>query len=155
MVGIKILAQNRRARYDYEVLETIEAGIALLGTEIKSMREGRGNISEAFARFDNGELWLMNAHIAQYSAGGVNNHDPTRIRKLLLHKKQLIRLTRQIDQKGLTLIPIRLYIKRHRAKVELGLSRGRRQYDKRQSIIDRERESEARAEMGRQRYQIN
>ena len=128
MAGIKILAQNRRARYDYDILESIEAGIALLGTEIKSIREGRGNISEAFARFDKGELWLMNSHIAQYSAGGLNNHDPIRTRKLLLHKNQLNRLARQIDQRGLTLVPLRLYIKRHRAKVELGLSRGRRQY---------------------------
>ena len=111
MAGIKILAQNRIARYDYDILESIEAGIALLGTEIKSMREGRGNISEAFARFDNGELWLMNSHIAQYSAGGLNNHDPIRTRKLLLHKNQLNRLARQIDQRGLTLVPLRLYIK--------------------------------------------
>jgi SsrA-binding protein len=138
------LAANRRARYDYEILESIEAGLVLLGTEIKAMREGRANISEAFARPDDGELWLMNAHIAEYSAGGIYNHEPTRPRKLLLHKDQISRLSRQVADSGLTLVPLRLYLKGHRAKVELGLARGRKRFDKRRAIVDREREKEAR-----------
>ena len=140
----KTLAANRRARYTYEILDSVEAGLVLLGTEIKAMREGRANISEAFARPEDGELWLMNAHIAQYSAGGVHNHEPTRPRKLLLHKDQILRLSRQVAEKGLTLVPLRLYLKGHRAKVELGLAKGRKRYDKRQAIIERERENEAR-----------
>ena len=138
------LAANRRARYDYEILDSVEAGLVLLGTEIKAMREGRANITEAFAKPENGELWLMNAHIAEYSAGGVHNHEPTRPRKLLLHKDQIIRLSRQVAESGLTLVPLRLYLKGHRAKLELGLAKGRKRYDKRRVIIDRERENEAR-----------
>ena len=138
------LAANRRARYDYEILESIEAGLVLLGTEIKAMREGRANISEAFARPDDGELWLMNAHISEYSAGGIHNHEPTRPRKLLLHKDQISRLSRQVAGSGLTLVPLRLYLKGHRAKVELGLAKGRKRFDKRRAIVDRERENEAR-----------
>jgi SsrA-binding protein len=149
MSNDKTLAANRRARYDYEILDSFEAGLVLLGTEIKAMREGRANISEAFARPQEGEIWLMNAHISQYSAGGPSNHDPTRPRKLLLHKDQIARLTAQVMQRGLTLVPLRLYLTRHRAKVELGLGRGRRRYDKRRAIIDREREKEARAAVRR------
>ena len=145
----RTLAANRRARYDYEILDSFEAGLVLLGSEIKAMREGRANISEAFARPQDGELWLMNAHISQYSAGGVSSHDPTRPRKLLLHKDQIARLTEQVLQRGLTLVPLRLYLNRHRAKVELGLGRGRKRYDKRRAIIDRMRESEARAAIRR------
>jgi SsrA-binding protein len=144
MVKSNTLAANRRARYDYEILESIEAGLVLMGTEIKAMREGRANISEAFARPDDGELWLMNAHISEYSAGGIYNHEPTRRRKLLLHKDQIFRLSRQVADGGLTLVPLRLYLKGHRAKVELGLARGRKRFDKRRAIADRERENEAR-----------
>ncbi len=149
MAEMKTLAVNRRARFDYEILDTFEAGIVLLGTEIKAVREGRGNISGSFARHDNGEMWLFNAHIAQYSAGGTHNHDPARPRKLLLHKQQLLRLGKQVDERGLTIVPLRLYIKRHRAKLEIGLARGRRRHDKRRAIIDREREREARAALRR------
>ena len=140
----RTLTANRKARLDYEILDTVEAGLSLLGTEIKAIREGRANISEAFARPEGGEMWLLNAHIAQYSAGGIHNHDPTRPRKLLLHKEQITRLSRQVAEKRLTLVPLRLYLKRHRAKVELGLARGRKRYDKRQIIIERERAREAR-----------
>ncbi len=115
----------------------------LLGTEIKAIREGRANLSEAFAKPEGGELWLFNAHIAHYSAGGANNHDPIRPRKLLLHKDQIVRLSRQVAEKRLTLVPLRMYLKHHRAKVEIALARGRRQYDKRQVIIERERRREA------------
>ena len=144
MSSDKTLAANRKARYDYEILDSIEAGLVLHGSEIKAMREGRANISEAFARPQDGELWLMNAHISQYSADSASSHDPTRPRKLLLHKDQITRLSREVAQQGLSLVPIKLYLKRHRAKVELGLGKGRKRSDKRRALIDRIRENEAR-----------
>ena len=145
MDGNRSIAVNRKARYEYDILDSIEAGLVLVGTEIKAIREGRANFSDAYARPDNGEIWLMNAHISQYSAsGGQSNHDPKRPRKLLLHKDQIRRLTRQVDERGLTLVPLKLYLKRQKAKVELGVARGRKRHDKRRAIIDREREKEAR-----------
>lgn len=137
------IVTNRRARRNYDVMDTVEAGLVLTGTEIKAIREGRVNLSDAYGKPENGELWLVNAHIAQYSAGSLNNHDPTRTRKLLLHKDEIARLSRQVSERGLTLVPMRLYIRRHRAKVELGIARGRKLYDKRRAIIEREREREA------------
>ena len=146
----KNIASNRRARYNFEIVDTIEAGIVLTGTEIKAIREGRVNLSDSYARPIRGELWLLNVHVAQYSAGSVNNHDPTRQRKLLLHKAQLEKLSRQVLSKGLTLVPLRMYFKGHYLKIELGLARGKRNYDKRRSIMEREREREARQAIGRQ-----
>ncbi len=137
------IVTNRRARRNYDVMDTVEAGLVLTGTEIKAIREGRVNLSDAYGKPEDGELWLVNAHIAQYSAGSRNNHDPTRPRKLLLHKDEIARLSRQVSERGLTLVPMRLYIRRHRAKVELGIARGRKLYDKRRAIIEREREREA------------
>ncbi len=144
MVGIKTMAVNRKARHEYDILDTVEAGLVLVGTEIKAIREGRANFSDAYARPDDGEIWLMNAHISQYSASGLNAHDPKRPRKLLLHKREIVRLTKQVAERGLTLVPLKLYLKRQRAKVELGVAKGRQQHDKRRAIIDREREQEAR-----------
>ena len=143
MTAGKTLAVNRKARFEYEVLETVEAGLVLLGTEIKAMREGRASIADAYVRPEGGELWLMNAHIGQYSAGNVSNHDPIRPRKVLLHKSQMARLSKQVAERGLTLVPLRLYVKRHMAKIEVALVRGRRQYDKRQVMIERDRRREA------------
>lgn len=145
----KNIVTNRRARYNYDVMDTVEAGLVLTGTEIKAIREGRVNLSDSYAKPEDGELWLVNAHIAQYSAGSGNNHDPTRPRKLLLHKDQIVRLSRQVTERGLTLVPMRLYIKHHRAKVELGIARGRKLYDKRRAIVEREREREAQQAMRR------
>lgn len=143
------IVTNRRARRNYDVMDTVEAGLVLTGTEIKAIREGRVNLSDAYGKPENGELWLVNAHIAQYSAGSRNNHDPTRPRKLLLHKDEIARLSRQVSERGLTLVPMRLYIRRHRAKVELGIARGRKLYDKRRAIIEREREREAQQALNR------
>ena len=143
------IVTNRRARRNYDVMDTMEAGLVLTGTEIKAIREGRVNLSDAYGKPENGELWLVNAHIAQYSAGSRNNHDPTRPRKLLLHKDEITRLSRQVSERGLTLVPMRLYIRRHRAKVELGIARGRKLYDKRRAIIEREREREAQQALNR------
>lgn len=141
---MKIVTVNRKAYHDYEVLETVEAGLVLKGTEIKAIREGKVNLREAFARQDGGEFWLLNAHIAQYSAGNLNNHEPTRPRKLLLHKDQVAYFGSKLSGKGLTVVPLKLYIKGHRAKVELGLARGRKVYDKRQVIAKEEAEREMR-----------
>ena len=138
------VATNRKARYNYEVLDSIEAGLVLTGTEIKAIRERRANIADAYCRPENGELWLVNAHVAHFSPASINNHDPTRPRKLLLHKDQILRLSRQITERGLTVVPLRLYLRRHVAKVELGLARGRRRYDKRRALIEKYREREVR-----------
>ena len=145
----RTITTNRRARYDYEITESVEAGLVLTGTEIKAIREGRVSLSDSYAKPEDGEMWLVNLHIAQYSAGSRDNHDPTRRRKLLLRKDQIRRLSRMVSERGLTLVPLRLYIKKHYAKVELGLGRGRKRYDKRRAIADRDREKEARAAVRR------
>ena len=149
MLRGKTIALNRKARYNYEIFDTVEAGLVLTGTEIKSIREGRANLSDGYARPDEGELWLVNIHIAPYSFATANDYEPTRPRKLLLHKDQIRRLCKQISEKGLTLVPLRLYLMRHLAKVELGLARGRKKYDKRRAIIDSYREREAREVVSR------
>ena len=143
---------NRRARYDYDILDSVEAGIALTGTEIKSIRGRRVTLSDAYARPRDGEMWLHNLHIDEYSPAARNNHDPKRPRKLLLHRSQIEDLSRQVEQRGLTIIPLRLYIRNHVAKVELGVARGKKRYDKRRALIEREREKEARAAIGERRW---
>jgi SsrA-binding protein len=139
----KDVAVNRRALHDYEILERIEAGIALTGSEIKSIRQGKVSLQEAYARPEHGQLWLQGAHIADYEAASYNGHEPRRPRRLLLHKAQINELARQVEQRGLTLIPLRMYLnKRGLAKVEIAVARGRRQYDKRQAIARRDAERE-------------
>ncbi len=140
--GTKVIAENRRARHDYHLLERLEAGIALTGTEIKSIREGRVNLREAYARVQGGEAYLYNCHIAQYQPGSYQNHDPTRPRKLLLHKDEIRRLGQATDQKGLTIVPTRIYFKGPRAKVELAVAKGKEMHDKRRSIKEREQKRE-------------
>ena len=135
---MKTISINRRARYEYDILESVEGGLVLTGTEIKSIRDGKVNIRDAFARPEAGELWLFNAHIAPYANGNRANHEPMRPRKVLMHRGQIDDLTSKVQEKGLTLVPLRMYIKNHRAKVELGLGRGRRLYDKRAAIARRE-----------------
>ncbi len=132
------VATNRRARYEYHIEETYEAGVALTGTEVKSLRAGRASIGEAYARVENGEVWLYHVHIPPYEAGSIFNHDPLRRRKLLLHRGEIRRLFGRVQQKGYTLVPLRLYFKRGVAKVELAVARGKRQYDKRAAIEARE-----------------
>lgn len=136
----KTVAVNRKALHDYHVLDRLEAGLVLTGSEIKSIRDGRVSIREAYARPEGGELWLIGAHIAAYPAAARNNHEPTRRRKLLVHRSQVHELSRACDTGGLTMVPLRLYLKRGLAKVELGLVRGRKKYDKRQVIARREAE---------------
>lgn len=137
---MKVVSQNRKAFYDYSIEESYEAGIVLTGTEIKSIRAGRVNLKDGYARPDKGELWLYNVHIARYEAGSRANHEPTRPRKLLLHRRQINELAGRVTQKGYTLVPLKLYFKKGIAKVEIGLARGKKRYDKRESIARREAE---------------
>jgi len=135
----KIVAQNRKARHDYIVEDTLEAGIALTGTEIKSIREGHVNLQDAYARIDRGEAWLVGAHVAPWSGGNRLNHEPRRDRKLLLHRTQIDQLIGRVRSRGLTLVPLTLYFNdRGRAKVELGLARGKKSYDHRRDIAERD-----------------
>ena len=143
----RTVAVNRRAFHDYEILEKYEAGLMLTGTEIKSIRAGKVDLRDAYARPDNGELWLVNAHISPYDPASIYNHDPRRPRKLLLHRSQIYELIAAVSQKGLTVVALRVYIRNHVAKVELGLARGKRQYDKRRAIIERELDMTARRAM--------
>ncbi len=133
------LVTNRKARHDFHILETFEAGIALAGTEVKSLREGKGNLKDSFARVDNGELYLYNMHISPYEKGNIYNKDPLRPRKLLMHKKQINRLFGQVKEKGLTLIPLKVYLnERGLVKVELALAKGKALYDKREDVKRRD-----------------
>lgn len=145
----KVLADNRKAFFDYHIDRRIEAGIALLGTEIKSVRAGGLNLRDGYARVDGGEVWLRNVHIAPWTGASRENHDPTRARKLLLHRGEIGVLAREVAQKGYTLVPLRLYVKNGVAKVELGLARGKRRYDKRAAIKEREVARELRAAVRR------
>ena len=151
MEPIKILAQNRKARHDYFLLETFEAGLALLGSEIKSARAGRVQLREAYVICRGGEMWLRNAHIAQYPMAAARNHDPLRPRKLLLHRREIQQLLRKSSESSLTIIPTKMYLKRGRAKVEIALARGRRRHDKREIIARRESERTMRRHLGRRR----
>lgn len=135
---MKTITVNRRARHEYDILESFEGGLVLTGTEIKSIRDGRVNIRDAFGRPEDGELWLCNAHISPYSNGNRQNHEPMRPRKVLMHRNQIDYLSSKVQEKGLTLVPLKLYIKNHKAKVELGVARGRKLYDKRAAIARRD-----------------
>ena len=138
------LAQNKKARHDYQILETLEAGLVLTGTEIKSVRERRINLKDGFAQIHNGEAWLMNVHISEYTQGNRFNHDPLRARKLLLHKKEIQKLTGQTSEKGITIVPLKVYLKHGFAKVLLGIAKGKHDYDKRETIKKRDQEREIR-----------
>jgi SsrA-binding protein len=135
--GDRIAVQNRRARHEYHVLDTWEAGIVLQGTEVKSLRDGKANLQDSFARLDRGELWLYNLHISPYEMGNRFNHDPLRPRKLLMHRSELRRLVGQVEQKGLTLVPLDLHFSNGIAKVNLALVRGKKLHDKRETLKER------------------
>ncbi len=138
MAEIKTVATNRKALHDYHILETLEGGMALTGTEIKSIRAGNVSLAEAYIKPEKGELWLLSAHVARYDASGPFGHDPARPRRILLHRKQIGLLAADVKQKGLTLIPLRIYIKDGLAKVEVALARGKKQFDKREVIAKRD-----------------
>ncbi len=141
-MAIKIVAANRKAYHNYHLQDSVEAGIALTGTEIKTIRAGRVSLRDAYVRPEADELWLVNAHIARYEPGSYLSHEPTRPRKLLLHRKQIDSLISKVQEKGLTLVPVKLYIKGNIAKVEVALGKGKKLYDKRESIIRHETERE-------------
>ncbi|MBI3647537.1 MAG: SsrA-binding protein SmpB [Actinobacteria bacterium] len=147
----RTVASNRRARHDYQILERIEAGIALSGSEVKSLRGGRASLSEAFARVRSGEVWLENMHVPAYEQGEKRGYDPLRARKLLLHRREIERLAATQKEQGLALVPMRVYFSHGLAKVELGLGRGKREFEKRQSIAKRESEREMARAAGRRR----
>ncbi|MCK4178192.1 SsrA-binding protein SmpB [Aciditerrimonas ferrireducens] len=148
--GLRTVARNRRARHDYDILETLECGIQLRGSEVKSLRAGRASLQDAYARVEDGELWLLGAHIPPYDhASGFGTHDPDRRRKLLAHRQEIDELLGRTQQQSLTLVPLAIYFRDGRAKVELALARGRRLYDKRRAIAARDAEREAAREMAR------
>jgi len=149
--GERTLASNRRARHDYRILERIEAGIALTGSEVKSLRQGRASVAEAFARVRGGEVWLENMHIPPYEQGETRGYDPLRDRKLLLHRREIERLIGKQKEQGLALVPMRVYLSHGLVKVELGLGRGKREFEKRQAIAEREHRREMERAAGRRR----
>jgi len=134
----KNITVNRKARHEYHILQTYEAGIVLVGTEVKALREGKANLVDSYATIKNGEVWLVGAHISEYKQGNINNHIPTRERKLLLNKSEIRKLIGKTKEKGLTLIPLRMYFKNGRVKVELALAKGKKSYDKRETIAKRD-----------------
>ena len=141
----QIIADNRKAHHDYHLLETFEAGVALLGTEVKSIREGGANLRDSFARIEDGEVWIYNVHIRAYSNRGYSDHEPTRRRKLLLHRQEIRKLIGKTVEKGMTLVPVRMYLKNGRIKVAISLAKGKKAHDKSETIKRRETERETRA----------
>jgi SsrA-binding protein len=147
--GRKMVAQNRKARHDYSILDTYECGIVLTGTEVKSLRLGRASLVDGFATIDDGEVFLRNVHIPEYTEGSWTNHEPRRTRKLLLHKAEILRLVGKTKESGLTLVPLSLYFSDGKVKVEIALARGKRSYDKRQDLAKRDADQEVRRALGR------
>ena len=147
--GEKLIAQNKKARHDYHIEETWEAGLVLMGTEVKSLRMGRASLVDGFAEVDGGEVWLLSVHIPEYSQGTWTNHAARRRRKLLLNRSEIARIERKITDKGYTLVPLRLYFKDGRAKVEIALAKGKKSYDKRHAIAERQFNREKQQELGR------
>jgi SsrA-binding protein len=140
--GIKLITTNRRARHDYFILEAFEAGLVLTGTEVKSLRAGKASLAEAYAKLEDGEVILVGAHVPEYSHGNRTNHEPTRARKLLLHRREIDKLRVGLEQKGLTVVPLKLYWKRGRAKIEIALARGKKLHDRREDTAKREAQRE-------------
>jgi len=139
---VKVISQNRKAYHDYHIEEAVESGIALLGTEVKSLREGRAHLKDSYVILKSGEAFLLNCHISPYSHGNIMNHEPLRTRKLLMHRKEIDRLRGKVEGKGFTLIPLKLYFKKSFVKVEIGLARGKKLFEKRDTIKEREAKRE-------------
>jgi SsrA-binding protein len=145
--GKKIICRNKRARFDYEIIETMEAGMSLKGTEVKSLRDGKANLIDSYARIKENEVYLIDSHISLYSHGNIQNHDPLRERKLLLHRKEIKRLIGKVREKGLTMVPLSLYFKNGKVKVDLALVKGKRLYDKKEAIKQRDEMRDLEREM--------
>ena len=148
--GQKLIAQNRKARYDFQIDDTFEAGMVLVGTEVKSLRAGRATLVDGFAEIDGGEVFLHGVHIPEYTEGTWTNHEPRRVRKLLLNRHEIDRLESKVNERGFTLIPISLYFKDGRAKVEIALARGKKTYDKRHALAEKQADREKQQALGRQ-----
>lgn len=149
--GEKVVCRNRKARHEYEILDSLEAGLVLTGTEVKSLRAGHASLDDAFARVEKGELWLHKAEIPEYAMGNVMNHEPKRTRKLLLHRREIAKFAERSAEKGLTLIPLQLYFKKGRAKIELALVKGKRLHDKRETLKNKEAKREMARAIGQRR----
>lgn len=147
--GRKVIVSNRRARHDYEIMDTYEAGIVLVGTEVKSLRVGRASLADAYASVEDGEVWLRGLHIPEYGQGSWTNHEPRRTRKLLLHRKEIVRLIGKTRESGLSLVPLSMYFSDGKVKVEIALGRGKRSYDKRADLAKRDANREVQRAMGR------
>ncbi len=147
--GQKFVAQNKKARHDYHIDDTYEAGLVLVGTEVKSLRQGRASLVDGFAEVDDGEVWLLNVHIPEYTQGTWTNHSARRKRKLLLNRSEIARIERKVTEKGFTLVPLSLYFKDGRAKVEIAVARGKKEYDKRQTLAARDANREKEQALGR------
>ncbi|GAB2766083.1 SsrA-binding protein SmpB [Amycolatopsis magusensis] len=147
--GHKVIVSNRKARHDYSILDTYEAGLVLVGTEVKSLREGKASLADAFATVDDGEVWLRNVHIPEYVQGTWTNHMPRRTRKMLLHKGEIEKLIGKTKESGLSLVPLSMYFKDGKVKVELALAKGKKAWDKRQDLAKRDADREVRKAMGR------
>jgi SsrA-binding protein len=143
------VATNRKALHDYFILDRFEAGIVLRGTEVKSLRQGLANLQDGYVQLRNGEFWLVGVHISPFEKGNINNHDPRRDRKLLMHRREIFRLAGRISEKGVTLVPLKIYFPKRVAKVEIGLAKGKREYDKRESIAKRDAERQLRRDFAR------
>jgi len=149
--GIKAICRNKRAFHEYEVFDALECGVVLTGTEVKSLREGAANLEDAYARIEGGEVWLINSDIPEYTMGNRMNHKPKRRRKLLLHRREIAKFAEKAAQRGFTLVPLRMYFKEGRAKIELAVARGKQQHDKRQDQKKAEAQRDIRRAMGRRR----
>ena len=147
--GHKLVAQNKKARHDYHIEDTFEAGLVLTGTEVKSLRAGQASLVDGFVEVANGEAWLLQVHIPEYTQGTWTNHEARRRRKLLLNRSEIDKIERRVNEKGLTIVPLSLYFKDGRAKVEIALARGKKQYDKRHAIAERQAKADAQREVGR------
>ena len=150
----KTVVTNRKARHEYTISEKIEAGLVLRGSEVKSLRAGRANLSDAYAKISKGEIWIIGMHISPYKEATDQNHDPLRDRKLLLHQSEIKKLARRVEEKGFTLIPLRLYFKKNIAKLELGVARGKRQYDKKAAIAERDAKRDMEREDKKMKYRL-
>jgi SsrA-binding protein len=150
----KIIITNRKARHDYYIIDEIEAGLALKGSEVKSLREGKVSLSDAYARVQNGEIWLIGMHIPPYEKASFQREDPMRDRKLLLHKNEIKKLIRRVEEKGITLVPLKLYFKRNIVKLALGIARGKRQYDKKETITQRDAKRDLEREQKKFKFKL-
>ena len=151
---IKVIATNRKARHNYEITSSLEAGLVLQGSEVKSLRAGKASLVDAYGRIRNGELWIIGMHIAQYKEATFANHEPTRERKLLLHKQEIKKIKRKVEEKGITLVPLKLYFKNNKAKLELGIARGKRKYDKKVTIAKKDAERDMQREQKKYKFKV-